>query len=857
MSDKFGKISFSELLIWMCREYHNKKSVFGISAAKFFHESDGPLFKVLGAECSLPLGPAAGPHSQLAPNIVAAYLTGSRFIELKTVQKLDNLTLEKPCIDMRDEGYNCEWSTELSLEDAFDEYLKAWFLVHTARVLWGLSPYENGVIFNASVGYDLDGLKTPKMQTFIDNIINCANHPLYRRYKEELAAFAAGPVLEECGLAAARQELLGVVEKISPQIAGSMAVSTMHGCPANEIEAICRYLLTDKKVNLFLKLNPTLLGYETVRASLKANGYSYIELDAESFRHDLIFDDAVDMLRRLLQTAAEARVGFGVKLTNTLGARNTGYSVLPAKEVYVSGRALFPLSVAVAARLAAAFEGKLSISFSGGITLQNARDMLKAGVYPLTIASDLLKPGGYERLLQIAAECDHERTLTPSGPQSEQLTAVAEEALAGRRTAKQPYKKRDVMKVYGDLPLFNCYTAACKQACPVEQEPESYIELLQEGRTDEAALLILDRNPLAYTLSEVCDKKCELACTRLDYEGALNIRALKKYALEYGTPPEPPRLLERNGLSVAVIGATAGGLSAASFLGRAGFKVDVFEEEGGVSGILEKIYNGPLKPLLAKDMENIRANGVNLDFGKVWNAAGEQYYGYIIDARNENRPSGRENAAYFYAGRSADNALSVVSYAGEGRKIAFEIIKENRIDFPFFMPPQNRENIYRDARLKTGYLNFSRCLPPFSKENGMSEAGNCLQCGHRCEKCVEVCPNRANIVIEIAGRSNTGQQHQILHIDALCNECGDCSSFCPYTGHPYKDKFTYFSSRQSFEESENNGWLNEGNGYIVRLDKKFHRLGAAQIAGQDGVLAEIGSIIRAAEQQIPYCIPAE
>jgi len=69
------------------------------------------------------VGPAAGPHTQLAQNIITAYLCGGRFIELKTVQKLDKLDIDKPCIDARDEGYNTEWSTELSLEQAYDEYL--------------------------------------------------------------------------------------------------------------------------------------------------------------------------------------------------------------------------------------------------------------------------------------------------------------------------------------------------------------------------------------------------------------------------------------------------------------------------------------------------------------------------------------------------------------------------------------------------------------------------------------------------------------------------------------------------------------------------------------------------------------
>lgn len=56
------------------------------------------------------MGPAAGPNTQLAQNIVV-FLADWRFIELKTVQIMDRLEIEKPCIDAEDECYNTEWST--------------------------------------------------------------------------------------------------------------------------------------------------------------------------------------------------------------------------------------------------------------------------------------------------------------------------------------------------------------------------------------------------------------------------------------------------------------------------------------------------------------------------------------------------------------------------------------------------------------------------------------------------------------------------------------------------------------------------------------------------------------------------
>src|SRR5664280_3320066 len=70
-----------------------------------------------GVELETPFGVAAGPHTQMAQNIVTAWLVGARLIELKTIQTLDELDVNKPCIDVADEGYNVEWSQELKVHE--------------------------------------------------------------------------------------------------------------------------------------------------------------------------------------------------------------------------------------------------------------------------------------------------------------------------------------------------------------------------------------------------------------------------------------------------------------------------------------------------------------------------------------------------------------------------------------------------------------------------------------------------------------------------------------------------------------------------------------------------------------------
>ncbi|MBT4575060.1 MAG: putative selenate reductase subunit YgfK, partial [Candidatus Cloacimonetes bacterium] len=130
MSDIMIPVKFKKLLYWILDEYKKENTIFGIHEDKFYKKLDSSSFTIFGEKCETAMGPAAGPHTQQTPNIVTSYLTGCRFFELKTVQIMDTLDIEKPCIEATDEGYNTEWSTELTVPQAYDEYVKGWFLLH-------------------------------------------------------------------------------------------------------------------------------------------------------------------------------------------------------------------------------------------------------------------------------------------------------------------------------------------------------------------------------------------------------------------------------------------------------------------------------------------------------------------------------------------------------------------------------------------------------------------------------------------------------------------------------------------------------------------------------------------------------
>ena len=171
MSDIMRPIPFSQLMNWIIEEHKTQDAIFGVR--KMVTTNQEGALPIFDERIETPFGPAAGPNTQLAQNIVASYVAGSRFFELKTVQVMDGEELSKcvnkPCIVAQDECYNCEWSTELEVPQAFAEYVKAWFACHLIAREYGLGS-PDGFVFNMSVGYDLEGIKSPKVDAYIEGM---------------------------------------------------------------------------------------------------------------------------------------------------------------------------------------------------------------------------------------------------------------------------------------------------------------------------------------------------------------------------------------------------------------------------------------------------------------------------------------------------------------------------------------------------------------------------------------------------------------------------------------------------------------------------------------------------------------
>ena len=603
MSDRMIPIPFADLMEWILAEKRNHNTVFGMH--KQYAVKEKAAFSLFGETMETPFGPAAGPHTQLAQNIIASYMGGSRFFELKTVQTLDgeDLPVAKPCILAADEGYNVEWSTELYVPQAFAEYAKAWFALKLLCKEFALGD-ANGFVFNMSVGYDLTGIKTEKIDTYIENMKNAQDTAIWAECK----AWALANLDKFSHIEAAD------IENINPHICTSITLSTLHGCPPAEIERIATYLLTEKHLNTFIKCNPTMLGYDYARKTLDALGYDYIVFDEHHFKEDLQFEDAVPMLQRLLQLAADKALSFGVKLTNTFPV-DIAASELPGGEMYMSGRSLFPLSLSLAAKLSKAFDGKLRISYSGGADEYNICDLYEAGIWPVTLATTLLKPGGYQRLVQIAEKLAQSGVQTYQGIDTARVDALLAKAKTDGHYRK-PVKPLPNRKTDKEVPLLDCFAAPCRSGCPIEQDIPAYLQRVDAGEYDEALRIILERNPLPFMTGTICAHPCMSHCTRNFYEDSVNIRGAKLTAAQNAWETVIPTLKPKasNGKKVAIVGGGPAGMAAALFLAREGTAVDLYEKRNALGGIVQHVIPEfrITAEAIAKDASLLAAMGVKV-----------------------------------------------------------------------------------------------------------------------------------------------------------------------------------------------------------------------------------------------------
>lgn len=431
-----------------------------------------------GLPAGTPLGPAAGPQDQLAQNIVLAWLGGSRIIELKTVQILDELTINRPCIDATNIGFNIEWSQELKLQQSLQEYVKASMLIDILREENALGIAEGTVlpedffatIYDLSVGYDLKGIQGDAVSGFIRQIKHAEKiiDQLRPQIPAEYARYRDYPF---------RADLVKTA-----------TLSTFHGCPKDEIERICRYLLSEMGLHTIIKLNPVQLGKEKLEHILYDRlGYTHLKVNQKAYDAGLSLSEALEIVQRLEPLARQHHLNIGVKFSNTLEVYNS-LGRLPDEVMYLSGQPLHVIAVALLAEWRKVAGTRYPISFAAGIDRRNFANAVAIDLTPITVCTDLLRPKGYGRqegyfkdleiaMRKVGATTIREYILQARG-QAEQASddleqailhntaIIAEETLNDARYSWTQNSK-EPRKINSHLYAFDCLSCdKCIPVCP-------------------------------------------------------------------------------------------------------------------------------------------------------------------------------------------------------------------------------------------------------------------------------------------------------------------------------------------------------------------------------------------------------
>lgn len=354
-----------------------------------------------GKRAGNPAGPAAGPHTQMAQNLLLSYAAGARILELKTVQVNDRLTIGRPCIDMTNVGYNIEWSQELLVEQSVREYAAGAMLIemfrrHVAPASGARTGEDGGseralsagrgigdeYLLDVSVGYDLAGIRSEKIRWFLEEMRD-AKRSVEALRREIPAAFTA-----------ARDDSYPM------RLSESITLSTFHGCPVDEIERICEHLIGECDFDVMVKMNPPTLGRDKLEHLLHdVLGYTELTVNPKAYASVISLGDSVELCRRLTSYAGVRGRRVGFKFSNTLEVMNhrrffpTGNPVM-----YLSGEPLHVITMALTDEFRRAVGPHVPISFSAGITARNFGLAAACGFVPVTVSTDLLRPGGYGRI---------------------------------------------------------------------------------------------------------------------------------------------------------------------------------------------------------------------------------------------------------------------------------------------------------------------------------------------------------------------------------------------------------------------------------------------------------------------------
>ncbi len=400
---EFVPIEFGLVVARAFHEWQRRRAIFELPAAQFYRPRTGVDLSadVRGQRVANPLGPASGPHTQLAPNLVTAWLAGARVFELKTVQVPDRARVPRPSVDAGAFCLHADMAHELALEQSLREFVGASMLIDMLRMSRILDTAQSDDIstgaeprFDLSLGGDLRSLQSSRLVGFVR------------------ACQDARPVIDELRVRIPKDfaALRGV--EFRREVVQATTLVPAEGASLPEIEALADFVLRELRLDLTLKLRPTVLGYDACTEHLRATLGDKAPLPVrEAFDREPSLTELAPLLQQLQSQARARGISFGVKLLGSLRVHD-GERRFATDSAWLSGPPLQTLALEAFAALRAIVGPELPVSLGGGIDAGNVARAVACHAFPVTSCTDLLGPGGYARLgRQLAAlESELERS---------------------------------------------------------------------------------------------------------------------------------------------------------------------------------------------------------------------------------------------------------------------------------------------------------------------------------------------------------------------------------------------------------------------------------------------------------------